>query len=143
MKLDDAQPDELVFVFDSWSRSFRKSPYAGCIRNCDYEPVMRNAMTELIDGGARVLVGWTPTEEGERRIIGYSVSDPGRLHWLFVKRDWRGIGFGRQLLDATVNGWTARRWTYTFRTHASSHFLGDRFRWDPVPARVRYREGQS
>lgn len=67
--------------------------------------------------------------------MGYSVTEPGVLHWLFVKRDYRGMGVGSALLAASCPGTSPMK--YTCRTRASAAFLGSRFSWDPVPARVK------
>lgn len=136
MKFDNATPDELPLVFDSWARSFQKSPWAGCIPNHLYPQVSREASAEIIDRGARVLVGYVDLPNGGRRVLGYSVSEPHRrvLHWLFVKKDYRGLGYGRQILAATCDGGD---WTYTYRTRASTKFLGQRFEHKPEHARVK------
>ncbi len=42
-------------------------------------------------------------------ILGYSVSEPGVLHWVFVKPDWRRIGIANDLIPKgihTVTGFT-------------------------------------
>jgi GNAT superfamily N-acetyltransferase len=136
MKFDDAAPDEYSFVFDSWARSFQKSPWAGCIPNHLYPQVSRAVSSEIVDRGARVLVAFVELPEGGRRIMGYSVSEPDKrvLHWLFVKKDYRSMGIGRALLAETCPD---GEWEYTFRTRASSKFLGERFKHEPVTARVK------
>jgi hypothetical protein len=53
-----------------------------------------------------------------------------------VKRDFRGFGYGRQLLLETM-GVSSKAWVYTHRTNASTRFLGHAFSWDPVLARVK------
>lgn len=139
MKIDRVKPDELVLVFDSWSRSFQKSPYAGCVRNCDWQKVMDGTMSEIVDRSL-VLVGYQPLEDGTRRVMGYSISEPDKrvLHWLYMKDDWRGMGYGTELLKATESLAKDGPWTYTFRTRASQRFFGDAlYRWDPVPARIK------
>jgi len=135
---DNPTADEMKLVYDAWANSFRKSPWSGCVPNNMWDAVSRAMITDILDRGARVVVAVTPIEgrENERRVMGYSVSEQGRgvLHWLFVKRDYRGMGVGRQLLDATCPD---GNWTYTCRTRASTKFLGSRFHWDPVPSRVK------
>lgn len=72
--------------------------------------------------------------------MGYSVSEPTRniLHWLFVKRDYRGMGIGHQLLDETTKPFDLTKpYRYTHRTKASARFLGTAWEHDPVPARVK------
>lgn len=142
MDLDTPRADEFKIVFDAWANSFRKSPWAGCVPNNLWDQVSRAVATDILDRGARVVVAVTPIAGREdeypavRRVMGYSVSEPDKrvLHWIFVKKDYRGTGVGRTLLhDAAPDG----EWTYTFRTRASTKFLGERFRWDPVAARVK------
>jgi GNAT superfamily N-acetyltransferase len=89
--------EEWPFIFDSWARSFRNS---------------------------RVVVLVNATESGERRVIGYSVSDPKRriIHYVYVKRDWRGLGAGRELRRDIVSDAELAGWSYTYRTSACGKF---------------------
>lgn len=140
MQFDTPRADELPLIYDSWARSFRKSPYAGCVPNHLWDQTSRACISEILMRGARVIVLVTPVEGSDvRRVIGYSVSEPGVLHWLYVKDDYRGQGFGRQLLAETVKPWPGSRWYYTHRTNASVNFLGRYFTWDPLPARMKPR----
>lgn len=137
--LDTPQAEEFAFIFDSWAKAFMKSPYAGCIRNCDYDEASRRAMSEIVDRGATVTVLAVPLPNGERRIAGYSVSEPARkvLHWIYIKRDYRGLGLGRQLRRHVAADVDLQDWIYTYRTNASERFLsakGRRMRWDRRPA---------
>lgn len=143
-KFDYADADELPLVFDSWSKSFKKSPWAGCIPNHLYPEVSRAGISEILDRGAKVLVAYIDLPDGARRVMGYSVSEPEKkiLHWLFVKRDYRMPGWqvGTALLDRTLamaGEGRLEQWTYTYRTPASAKFLGPFFTHDPAPARVR------
>jgi ribosomal protein S18 acetylase RimI-like enzyme len=127
MRFDAPTAEEYPLIFDSWARSFMKSPWAGCTRNCDWDHVSRAASSEIVDRPTtRVTVLVTDTESGERRVIGYSVSEPSRgiLHWLYVKRDYRGMGHGRRLLTEVIGNAPPRtKWVYTYRTNASEKFL--------------------
>lgn len=144
--------DEYPLIYDAWANSFRKSPWAGCIRNCDYDQVSRATIGEILARGARVITAvQDPEGGGQRRVLGYSVSEPGDqvLHWLFVKRDYRGMQIGTQLLRWTIADWTPYKpWRYSHRTRASVKFLNtatghpagrgnDCWIHDPVPARVK------
>jgi GNAT superfamily N-acetyltransferase len=40
--------------------------------------------------------------EDEDIILGYAVSSPGELHWVFVKKPWRAQGIARSLVAADV-----------------------------------------
>jgi GNAT superfamily N-acetyltransferase len=134
-------PDELPLIFDSWANSFKKSQWSGCVPNHLWDTVSRACITELLER-SRVSCAVVSLPAG-RRVMGYSVSEPTRriLHWLYVKRDYRGMGIGRRILgdacpDVADLSW-AKPWTYTHRTRASSKFLGPAFSWDPVSARVK------
>ena len=137
MKFDVPTEDEYALVFDSWSRSFKKSPWAGCVTNDMYDQVSRRTIADILDRGATVRVACAELPTGGRRVMGYVVCEPEKriLHWLFVKRDFRGMGVGSSLLREVVKD--DETWTYTHRTRASVKFLGPQFEWDPVPARVR------
>lgn len=137
MTFDTPTADEMKLVYDAWANSYRKSPWAGCVPNNLWPMVSRTMITDILDRGARVLVAVTPIEgSDERRVMGYSVSDPARgiLYWLFVKRDYRGLGVGTALLNETCPD---GEWTYTCRTRASAKFLGPRFHWDDTPTRIK------
>jgi GNAT superfamily N-acetyltransferase len=147
MLFDAPTAEEFSLVFDAWANSFKKSPYAGCIPNRLWDDVSRAGISEILDRGARVVVACMPLPDGRRRVMGYSVSEPDKhvLHWLYVKRDYRGTGVGTALLRETCQD--SFGWSYTHRTKAADNFLrrasssysGPRFVWDPVPARVLSR----
>lgn len=140
MKLTSPAAEEFPFIYDSWAKSYRTSPWAGTVPNHLWDTVSRACATELIERG-RVVVAVAELDDGARRVMGYSVSEPakGVLHWLYVKRDYRGIGVGKELLlDVT----SALRvpgppMTYSHRTLASAKFLGSKWTHDAVTARVK------
>lgn len=141
MQFDSPRADELVLIFDSWARSFRKSPWAGCIPNHLYDQVSRACITELLTRGAKVIVAVAELEDGGRRVMGYSVSEPedGVLHYLYVKHDYRlpGSPVETALLAETTRAFAPdkpRR--YTHKTVALSRLLRG-WEHDPVPARVK------
>lgn len=141
MRFDSPAADEMSLVYDAWARSFRKSPWAGCVLNKDWDTVSRNTISEILDRGARVIVA-VQDIEGGRRVMGYSVSEPAitTLHWIYVKDTYRlpGLQIGSQLLAETVKAFDPTDdWTYSHRTTASAKFLGTRWRHDPVTARVK------
>ncbi len=146
MVIDTPTADELKLVYDAWGNSFRKSPWAGCVPNHLYDSVSRETARSIIDRGALVLVAVTPIAGAEdefpavRRVMGFAVAEPHRnvLHFLYVKNNYRGTGRGSALLDEVTKDFDPELdYVYTHRTRASSRFLGDKWRWDPVPARIK------
>lgn len=144
MNIVFSQPniDELKLVLDSWSNSFRKSQYAGCIPNNLWPEVSRQTATQLMTRpGASTICALAPADETTRgRVMGYSVSELGILHWIYVKKDYRRLGIGTQLLRELVKNWSdgeRQHPRYTHRTDSSSRFLPPGWKWDPIPARVK------
>lgn len=141
MQFDSPMADEFPLIFDSWSRSFKKSPWAGCVTNDMWDQVSRKTMTDIIDRGARILVAHVELPEGKRRVMGYSVSEPSKcvLHWLYVKKDFRDTALGVQveLLRRTVQDWPIDHyWIYTHKTRSSERLLHG-WTWDPTLARIK------
>lgn len=159
MKIDAPNADEFAFIYDSWSNSFRNSPWAGVVPNDMWPEVSRRSMQEIVDRPSTIVrVAAVELEDGSRRVAGYYVAEPERkiLHWLYVKRDYRGMEIGRALLrdalfshcDYLSPGGAVKMledystpigkgWVYTHRTNASAGYLPKCIKWDAVPARVK------
>lgn len=136
--------DEFKFILDSWSNSFRKSPYAGCVPNNLWPEVSRSTATQLMSRkSAQVIVALAPTDSGERgRVMGYYVAEPDILHWLYVKKDYRKLGIGKQLLKHALTIFTRGAHgnkRYTHKTNSCYWFLPstDGWKWDTIPARIK------
>lgn len=133
--------DEFKFIIDSWSNSFRKSNYAGCIPNNLWPQVSRATIHQLLARETmRVWVALAPSNDGRGRVMGYYVGEPGILHWLYVKKDFRRLGIGKQLLKHATDSWPAEvrgRPRYTHKTDNSQRFFPPGWKWDPIPARVK------
>lgn len=115
------EADEWNLIWDSWARSWMKSQWSGTVRNCDWKDVTSKSFKELVDRPTTIVyVAYEPLENGMRRMKGYIVAEPSRkiIHWLYVKRDYRGQGVARDLLDKVLIGSQRREWTYTHRTNA-------------------------
>ena len=142
MKFDSPAADEWPFIFDSWARSYRKSPFAGTIPNNLYDEVSRASFNDIIARpGARVIVAVTDLPEGGRRVMGYVVSEPRRncLHYVCVKQAYRRLGVGSSLVAEATKDFADGDKFYTHRTPSSSKFLRERdgWTWDDAIARVR------
>lgn len=126
MQIGTPEEKEWALIFDSWARSWMKSPWSGTVRNCDWPETSRKAAQEIVDRQTTVVkVAWGATENGERRVAGYIVYEPTRriIHWLYTKRDFRGQGVARQLLAAATESTERSTWIYTHRTNACSRLF--------------------
>lgn len=126
-----ANQDDVPFVLDAWTRSFRESPWAGTVRNDEYQKVQRSTIAGLLARGSRIHVA---TDASGSRLLGFCVVEAGRyLHYCYVKRPFRNLGLARDLVRASgmhVPG------VFTHRTRASDCLLRAGWQWDPIPARV-------
>jgi len=134
--------DELKFILDSWSSSYRKSKYAGTVPNNHWEEIARATATQLMSRpGCRTIVALVPGENENRgRVMGYSIAEPGILHWIYTKKDFRRLGIATQMLAEQMSQWDDRDKKYprfTHKTDSSYRFLPRWWKWDPIPARVK------
>lgn len=125
---------DLPFVLDGWIRSWRTSPWAGCIPNNLIWEVTRGCVASLLARGATLEVAEVDRGDGSARLVGFVCWEPGVLHYVFVKKNgFRGLGIGRWLVDRSFD----RPGAFTHRTTMSSWLLDDGWVWDPVPSRVK------
>lgn len=126
MQYGPPEENEWPLIFDSWARSWMKSAWSGTFRNCDWDELSRKASSEIIDRpSTRVTVAYTFTDKNVRRVAGYVVYEPGIkvIHWLYVKRDFRGHGVARDLLREVLGSTAMPEWKYTHRTNACSRLF--------------------
>ena len=96
------KPEDIPFIFSSWLKgirfgndAFRKVP------SKYYYKVMHARLDSILQTpGCVVTVACLKTDPDT--VLGYSVSNHNTLHWVFVKKGWRGIGIGRDLTPITT-----------------------------------------
>lgn len=131
-----ATPAELPGVMESWSGTWKRSRYAGCIPNHLFEQITFTAITQLLQRGAKVdvltarsapgvVLGWV-CHEADRR------SSQRIVHYLFVKDGFRERGYGGLLL-ASIGIQRGDRFIYTHKTPFEKYFKGGH--WNPGIAR--------
>lgn len=90
------------FIFSTWLRGLRHA-------NDHYELIDNEAYfkhqhalieTILDDFGTTIRIACL--KEDPSVILGYSVSKDNTLHWVFVKRSWRRIGLGKDLVPKDI-----------------------------------------
>lgn len=110
-----AKPGDMAFVIDAWKRSFEGAP---AVRHADrehYREEMTRAIRRLCDR-AEVRVACDPSDEDT--IVGFCAFTGTELHYVYVKKDFRGHGIAKGLLHGVPIT------TYTFATPTVRPRLG-------------------
>lgn len=97
-----AVDSDTTFIMDSWMRSYRKSPDCNLPDDLFF-PAYRSIATLLLKTcNVDVLV----TPDNQDAILGYCVWQPGVVHWVYIKRDYRENGLALLLVKRaqTDNG---------------------------------------
>lgn len=99
-----ATPDDMGFVWDSWLKSWRKSPWAGCIPNNLYFETTRSAIEQLVGRGATFLVACLAAEPD--KILGWCCHELSQdttprtvVHYVYVKDPYLSLGIAGQLVN--------------------------------------------
>lgn len=98
-----ARDTDIAFIVDAWKRSYEG---AAAVKMCDRE-FYRIEMERLIKrlfgrDGVSTLIAYDPDDDDH--MVGFAcftVHNPSRaeLHYIYVKKDFRGKGIARRLLE--------------------------------------------
>jgi GNAT superfamily N-acetyltransferase len=105
-------PDDLPFVFATWLRSYkRSSSFARRVPNDVFYKFHHQAIERiLVRTSAQLRIAHAPDAPGV--ILGYAVTEPGVVHFVYVKGDFRRFGIGSALLaHVDVNACVFTHWT--------------------------------
>lgn len=106
--------DDISFIFDSWLRSWRKSPWAGVIPNNLYFPLTRSTIEQLVARGAEFKVACLASDP--ERILGWicheQTGPDAVVHYCYVKDPYLNLGIGDALVSAIPGN---KPGFYTFR----------------------------
>lgn len=131
-----ARSDDIRFVFDSWLRSWRKSPWAGVIPNNMYFPLTRSTIEQLIARGAELKVACL--ESNPDHILGWichELNGPKAVvHYLYVKDPYLPLGIGEALIQAIPG---EKPGFYTFRYRQVSDACSYEKGWRHIPEIAR------
>jgi len=132
-----AVPEDFNFILDGWIRSWRTSPWAGCIPNNMIWEVTRSCIAGLMTRGARVDVAEVAKSDGGKRLVGFVCYEaPDLLHYVFVKKTgFRGFGIGRLLFNHVMDTLGIRVGRFTHRTNGCAPLFDFGWTWDPVSPR--------
>jgi len=113
--------DDLAFVFDGWSKSFKKSPFAGIIPNNHFTAVLEGAIAQLLGRGMQIYIAESEDPATMVGFVAFETAAVPVLHYVYVKPVLRDLGFGSKLLN--VAGITPEtEFLYTFRTSDMKKF---------------------
>lgn len=94
----DPTDADMPCVLSNWLRSLRH----GCsdarrIRSSLYFDVQRSRIARMLASGARLSVA--AYEPGPELIMGWACGETGVLHYVYVKKRYRGNGIARMLVE--------------------------------------------
>lgn len=95
--LRQGRPDDLAFVLDSWLQSYRdNNPEARALPRALFYSMHRRVVERLL---ARSLVVVACAKDNPNHILGWAAyeTEPGVLHYLYVKAAYRGHDISRWL----------------------------------------------
>jgi hypothetical protein len=102
IKTRDYENDDYNFILATWLRGL----YYGneWFNRIDKTVFMKN-YHKVIDHLLKkpfIKINVSCLVEDPSVILGYCVSEPEILHWVFVKQPWRGIGIARDLIPHDI-----------------------------------------
>jgi hypothetical protein len=107
-RIRTARPDDLRFIFDTWSKSFRQHMSPEEMR-AGYGKAHREIIAQCIETSTTLVACMdgpdTEHEQPSSIIYGYAVGDTSGhvgllLHFVYVKDVWRHHGIARALIEA-------------------------------------------
>lgn len=97
-----AQPGDIAFIFSAWLRGLRYgNKKFKSVPSRLYFTEMHK-MIEIVLKHRDTVVNVACLISDPDTILGYSVTSPYTLHWVFVKKAWRGIGIGTDLVPRDI-----------------------------------------
>ncbi len=123
---------ELPLVYDSWIKSYRKSPFAGCLPNHVAHTILRANIVDLLNAGA-TLRGVFDDGRCVAWVCEDLVDDTPVVHFAYIKASHDTDKFRPALRDMLA----PKEGIYTYRTRWLTNFLGPSFRHEPGVARSR------
>ncbi len=112
-------PNDLQFIFSSWIRSMGDYP-PFCDLDRNWFATAQHALIAQLLKRSRITVACDPGDHDQ--IFGYCIHEPRNkvLHWVYVKKNFRGQGVARNLIESTGAGKGSIR--FKFATRLAEHF---------------------
>lgn len=87
-------PDDIAFIYATWLNSYYYDSWAKSIRKSVYYNNYKRVVDKLLNE-ADISIACMP--ENQNVIFGYMVTEPGIIHYSFVKEDFRHFGIAKAL----------------------------------------------
>lgn len=131
--------DDAGFIMSSWKRSWRVSPWAGCIRNDEYYASISSTIEGLVARGAYFLVAVPAEGEFNSRILGWCCTEvlgdgTCAIHYVYVKDPYLRLGIGEKLVSA-AKGTKPGIFSFRFSQVAEACPFAEGWRHSPEIAR--------
>lgn len=123
----EAVAGDVPFVLNSWLQSFARAPFARLVPVDAYWRGHHELVLSVL-GRSETRVACSPTDTDA--IMGWSVTAPGVVHYVYVKFPYRRLGIARRLLAHVPE---AARYTHATPVLASLP-VPRGWQWDPYPA---------
>ena len=102
--------EDYNFILSTWLKGFYYGNKNKFKKSKDAVMNETHAIVDAILKDTTTLIKVATLKDEEDIILGYSISGPEVLHWVFVKSDWRRFGIGKKLIpsDAKYHTFTTR-----------------------------------
>lgn len=102
IQIRDAVPGDMAFVLATWLRGLKFGNSWYKLINTEiyydfYHKVLENLLLR-----PKVIIKIACLKEDPQIILGYSVYDDSKLHWVYVKKAWREIGIAKSLFPVNI-----------------------------------------
>lgn len=132
-----AVPEDVPFIMNSWLNSWKKSPWAGVLRNNHYYDQTRGVIEELIGRGATFEVACRASKPD--RICGWICSEQtpageAVVHYCYTKEPFLPFGVNEMLVARCAG---SKPGFYTFRYRQVSDVCKHAEGWRHAPEIAR------
>jgi GNAT superfamily N-acetyltransferase len=99
----NVDPDDCPFIYATWLRGLRHGNdfFNDIDQTAYFEEYHKVIAGILLRPNTIISVACLKDDPGI--ILGYSVRSSQALHWVFVKKAWRGIGIAKSLVPSEIN----------------------------------------
>ena len=100
IKIRDAHPEDINFIYATWLRSYRRDSDVGRqARNLVYYKEYNKVIDHLLTSST---IKVACLDDDEVVILGYAVFDRDNIHYVFVKEAFRRLGIAKRLIESSL-----------------------------------------